>query len=243
MGAPKKATRKQPHPTPRRRRVDAEPRVDGEVWAFYRLGREVNELHTTESRPVFVVAREIARARGLSHKRVIAAARVADRFDDEDVEDVRRLCTLSTTTGKAVGVFHIRLSLAADTRTEQLRWLDRAASGGWSANRLRVEMRKASGDTIGRGGVRARQPVDLADGLHPVLTKTDEWLRRYRELWDRDWSVLPKSIGRGRTPPKDLAGRLQAARERLGELGRCAKALEKRLSVVEQRLGSAVEHS
>jgi hypothetical protein len=109
-----------------------------------------------------------------------------------------------------------------------LEWLERAASKGWSADRLHREMKRKSAGKAGVAGPRFRGKADMSGALDEVDELSDKWLRRYDALWGEEayWRTIRQ------LDDPEVPDRLKEVREKLVALQEAARDLNERLKKI-----------
>jgi hypothetical protein len=157
------------------------------------------------------------------------AQQFARKCNQRALNGVCNLCRASGNT--PLRVDHIRRALRAGNGVTMLAWLAQAAREGWTSDQLDNQIKREKGGRPSRAGPRIRGPKNLLEALDQVERYSNEWLKRYDQLWGQEacWLMLPREPGDSRA-----AERLKAVREELGRLREAAGDLGERLAKLER---------
>ena len=172
---------------------------------------------------------------GVSVDRARKAALFARRFPKRSLG---WLCKLKSPDGTPLSVNHVRRILKVKNLGEWRTWFERAAKGGWSANRLNREIRQSVPTARGLGGPKVKEPGDLHEALDQLSEWTSVWLKRYDDVWSRD-AAWPPATGLGDADPAILLARLREVQKDLARLRLGTEILEDRLKTVEKTVRKA----
>jgi hypothetical protein len=194
---------------------------------FHKLGSEVLERASKHGITPAAAARDLVEAKGGSLDKAQRAVQFCKLYPKGPPEWLYDLCKFSGKRPLSVG--HLLAMLKFKKDSDWKKWLERAVHNGWSHKALQQAINTAR-DTglIHSGGPHIKAPKDLANLLNQVITLTDDWLKRYDDIWSRN-EFWPPEIGTGRTKPEVLLKRFEKALEKVTLLRSGAETVETRL--------------
>ena len=208
--------------------TERDDQPEHEIQRFHELGCRVLEKAAKDRSDVAAAACAVGELEGVSVDRARKAALFARRFPSRSLG---WLCRLKSPDGTPLSVNHVRRILKVKNLGEWRSWFERAAKGGWSANRLNREIRQSVTTAPGLGADRRSKNPETCTKLLDQLSEWTEMREAGRILTTSgvETAAWPPATGLGDAEPAILLARLREVRKDLARLRQGAEILEDRL--------------
>ena len=177
-----------------------EPPATRRLREFYKLGQRLlkesqrrNQSRAPAVKNYWGVNEELQEKHGLSLNDIACARRFAERYSEDDLNE---LCRLGQTRGKPrkkprdkplpkpLTKSHVFMLVTIDDAKARTKWAKRAAQGGWSVLRLRFEIAAATSkqSSEGKGSMPdVGGPVHALFHTRRLAVKWINWQERLRQ--------------------------------------------------------------
>jgi hypothetical protein len=170
------------------------------VKQIYNLGVRANRHLQKNPSLMDFVARQ-----NLGGDSIRKARRFAEAYSPAELE---HFCALRTPDGRPLGWRHaVELAHVDDRRTRRM-LETRAAKAGWTGTQLAHAIRLHTGKQQGYGGRKVKGPASAGLLLQQLVSETERWNRRLREIWAPGGQL--KLAGLADRRGRDQAGQVRA---------------------------------
>lgn len=194
------------------KKKSTDPKI-AQLKRYYRIGkRALKQTEAAGGKFARGVIASLAEEEGLPPSTVEKCRQLAQRFEQEDFDE---LCRLRRTDGEPIGWGHVtRLITVKNARSRQS-LVRKVAENDWSVKRLDDEIHKSRKPKQTRGSTHAK-PKTTKEAYGQIASMCDQWLR-----WAGDFATEPKEGERGvwlEDMPEDLQKKLKSVERAMEKL-------------------------
>jgi hypothetical protein len=207
------------------------------LW-HHRAGECVEKLFPREGGRQYGQGRmtEITTALGKLENFANALWQYRDFFAKYDRSEVKWLCNTDNTDGFRLTWTHVRHLLSVDD-AERIGFQSDCINAEWSSKELHRAIKEYRGHKSA-GGKPFDRPKTLDAGLRQIITESNTWIRRHRQVWfDTDRPVI--SENNEQENPELIPDLLHEAIENWEEMARLVEEYLPRLQQMENWLRKA----